>query len=301
MKLYSPWATVNAQGAKPLSPRLDTMENKTIGLLAHFKGHSPLMLEVLSELLKEKYPTLKFKALQYKRDTSEIYKDPEFDRTIKEWLVGVDAVIGAYGDAGSCCMFHAYNCAYIEKLGVPTVMLVKEDLCDVGQKSATSRLVPNLRFVRTKIKDLSFVPVLDQNVIDHVIRPGLAPHVDEVIAALTSPLTEEEKTPFVKDNSMAEPFEYDGKAGDISDYFYRMGWTTGLPINAPTEEAVEEMLRGTDLPRDYVVAEIPPMMGEATVEKIAVNAVMAGCLPTYLPVLIAAVKAIVEPNIHLEG
>ena len=64
--------------------------------------------------------------------------------------------------------------------------------------------------------------------------------------------------------------------------------------------AVNEMLKGTDLPPDYVVAKIPPMMGCATVEKIAVNAVMAGCLPTYMPVLIAAVKGVFHDDIFLE-
>lgn len=301
MKIYSPWAEVDATGAKGLSPRLDTLEGKTIGLFSHFKGHSPLMLQVLADLLRSRYQNITFKPLQYKRDTSEIAKDPEFSKVVDEWAADLDGVIGAYGDAGSCCMFHAYNCAYLERLGLPTVLLAKHDLYNVGKKAAASRLVPQLRIVKTEIHDLSFVPVLDQGVVDHVIRPGLMPVLDEVIAGLTSPLIQEESTPFQKDNSHARPFEYDGPVEQLGDYFYKMGWTTGLPIQAPTEEAVENMLRGTDLPRDYVVAEIPPMMGKATVEKIAVNAVMAGCLPTYMPVLIAAVKAITQPHIHLEG
>ena len=301
MKIYSPWAEVDVSGAKPLSPRLDTLEGKTIGLFAHFKGHSPLMLEVMAELLRQRYPSLTFKPLQYKRDTSEVRKDPAFAAEVAEWAKDLDGVIGAYGDAGSCCMFHAYNCAYVERLGLPVVMLAKRDLVEVGQKAATTRLVPNLRFVPCDIPDLSWAPRLDQDVIDHVIRPGLAAVTDQVIAGLTAPLTEEEKTPYTKDNSHAHPFEYRDDLKGISDYFYQMGWTTGLPIQPPTEEAVAEMLTGTDLPRDHVVAELPPMMGKATVEKIAVNAVMAGCLPTYLPVLIAAVEAIAQPHIHLEG
>jgi hypothetical protein len=75
-----------------------------------------------------------------------------------------------------------------------------------------------------------------------------------------------------------------------------------MPIIPPTEEAVREMLAGTDLPADHVVAKIPPMLGKATVEKIAINAVMAGCLPTYMPVLVAAVQALADrPKIWLEG
>ena len=84
MKLYSPWAEVDAANAIPLNPRLDTLEGKTIGLYAHFKGHSPVMLEILSELLKERFPTTKFKAIQIKRDTMEAFKLPEFDAELKE-------------------------------------------------------------------------------------------------------------------------------------------------------------------------------------------------------------------------
>ena len=76
MKLYSPWAEVDSANAIPLNPRLDTLEGKTIGLYAHFKGHSPVMLEILSELLKERFPTTKFKAIQIKRDTMEAFKLP---------------------------------------------------------------------------------------------------------------------------------------------------------------------------------------------------------------------------------
>ena len=81
---------------------------------------------------------------------------------------------------------------------------------------------------------------------------------------------------------------------------------TGIPRSAstiipPTEAAVKEMLAGTDLPPDHVVGRITPEMRAATVEKIAINAVMAGCLPTYLPVLIAAVKACADPAFNLQA
>lgn len=300
MKLYSPWAEVNGSNPVVLNPRLDTLEGKTIGLYAHFKGHSPVMLEILSQVLAERYPTTKFKTIQLKRDTMEAFKLPAFDAKLKEWLKDVDGVITAYGDAGSCCMFHAYNTVYIEKLGKPAVMLCKHDLLKAGKKAAASRLCPNLRFVTSEIPDLTWAPELDEKVREGIIRPGMLAVLDQIVDGLTSPLTEEETVPFVKDNSCAEPFEVDSLEG-VNELFYRKGWTTGLPVVPPTEEAVKEMLRGTDLPADTVIAELPPMMGKATVEKIAINAVMAGCLPTYMPVLIAAVKAVSQPIIHLEG
>jgi hypothetical protein len=73
-----------------------------------------------------------------------------------------------------------------------------------------------------------------------------------------------------------------------------------LPIIPPSEEAVAEMMEGTDLPADHVVAKIIPRLGKATVEKIAVNAVMAGALPTHMPLLIAAVEAVADPKTRFD-
>ena len=245
-------------------------------------------------------PITKFKSIQLKIDTAEAVNIPEFDAELKEWLKDVDGVITAYGDMGSCCMFHAYNTAYVERLGKPTVMICHEELLAAGKKGASARQCPHVRFVTSQLPDMSWFPVIDDGVINGLMRPGFAAILDQIIDGLTRPLTEEEKTPIIRSNDEAMPFEVESLDG-ISDLFYKRGWTTGQPIIAPTEAAVENMLRGTDLPRDYVVGLIPPMNGKATVEKIAVNAVMAGCLPSYLPVLIAAVKAMLDPCIHLEG
>ena len=80
---------------------------------------------------------------------------------------------------------------------------------------------------------------------------------------------------------------------------YEEGWTDGLPVIPPTEAAVEWMLSGTDRERSEVITELAPAHGEATVESIAVNAVMAGCLPEYLPVVITAIQCLGEKQINL--
>ncbi len=82
----------------------------------------------------------------------------------------------------------------------------------------------------------------------------------------------------------------------INDHFYEQGWTDGLPIVPPTPERVDGLLAGMAWrDPDALIAVIPPSMGEATLRKIAVNAVMAGCRPEYLPVLVAAIEAVTEP------
>jgi len=86
----------------------------------------------------------------------------------------------------------------------------------------------------------------------------------------------------------------------INEYFHKHAWTDGLPIIPPTEERVRRMLAGTTRVPDEVIGRVPVRYADATVEAIAINATMAGCLPQYMPLLIAAVDALCDPvlNVH---
>ena len=87
----------------------------------------------------------------------------------------------------------------------------------------------------------------------------------------------------------------------VNEHFHAQGLTDGLPIMPPTPEAVRRMLSYTDRESQEVVAILPPQKGQATVEKIAINAVMAGCLPQHLPVVITAVQALADDAFNLYG
>src|SRR6516162_7527875 len=89
--------------------------------------------------------------------------------------------------------------------------------------------------------------------------------------------------------------------GRANELFYLRGWTDGLPIIPPEAGRVEQMVDRAGLPRDQIVAELDPLGGVATVEKIAVNAVMAGCLPEHISILIALTEAIATPEFNLRG
>ena len=82
---------------------------------------------------------------------------------------------------------------------------------------------------------------------------------------------------------------------------YARGWTDGLPIVPPTESRVLAMLAGTDRDPAEVVAVVPPDLAPCTVEKVAVNAVLAGCLPEHLPVVLAAVTAACTDAFNAHG
>ncbi len=88
---------------------------------------------------------------------------------------------------------------------------------------------------------------------------------------------------------------------DPFEAMYDRGWTDGLPVIPPTEARVARMLDGTDRAADDVVAVVPPDLVECTVEKVAVNAVMAGCLPEYLPVVLTALEAACTSEFNMHG
>ena len=99
----------------------------------------------------------------------------------------------------------------------------------------------------------------------------------------------------------AKTFAFEGAFEDIDAHYQERGWTDGLPIVPPTEAAVAEFLTRTDRhPRD-VVGVLPPRQGEATVERIAINAVMAGCRPEFFPVVLAAIDALADPLFNLDS
>lgn len=83
------------------------------------------------------------------------------------------------------------------------------------------------------------------------------------------------------------------------EYLHATGSTDGLPVIIPTAARVDRMILASGLETDMEIASMGPQWGSATVEKIAVAAVMAGCLPDHFPVVIAALKAICQPAFDL--
>jgi hypothetical protein len=97
----------------------------------------------------------------------------------------------------------------------------------------------------------------------------------------------------------AERIEIDDDLWAVNTFFEEKGWTDGLPIIPPTEERVEKMLAAVSRNTQDVIGVVPPRWAPATVEKIAINAVMAGCLPQYMPLILAAVDALTDPKLNL--
>lgn len=298
--ILSPWAETDNREKFPISPRLNTIEGKCIGLYASFKEYHPFFMQEVERQLSACYPTARFSHYTYIVDTQEIDQDSENFPAFRAWLDGVDAVIGVGADMGSCALYMGYIFAQIERLGKPACLLSKYQYVPSARKGASARSFPGVRMV--SYDGPGFVP----NGVDcrewtiQTYREKISVMLDDMVDALVRPLTEEEKHPCAPKDYSHETFT--GTLTELSDQLYRLGFTNGSPIIPPTEEAVAEMCRGTDLPRDHAVATLAPLNGKATVEKIAINGLLAGCTPTMMPILIAIAEAMgAHDVIKLEG
>jgi hypothetical protein len=120
---------------------------------------------------------------------------------------------------------------------------------------------------------------------------------ENFVAGLTSWRPRADKTGMSEPPKLAiEANGFEQALDKMNRQFLANMWGDGLPLNAPTQERVDWILKGTDLPRDHVVGKVMPRGGVATVETIAVSLAMAGGRPEYLPVLIAAMTAILSPD-----
>ena len=179
-----------------------------------------------------------------------------------------------------------YDDIYIEEHGTPAVTLAFEHFLNDAMSAASSKGMPVVRVVPETI--------VSECTIKEDIEAAITAVADDMIAALTRPLTEDEKSPKKREPENPPRIVFKGTLEEVNRFYYQRGWTDGLPIIPPTEEAVAEMMTGTDLPADHVVVEMEPRRGKATTERIAINAVMAGCLPTYMPLLIAGAQCLTD-------
>lgn len=92
-----------------------------------------------------------------------------------------------------------------------------------------------------------------------------------------------------------------GEDDDPAEIAYDRGWSDGLPVVPPTDLRIARMLSGTTRSPDEIIGLIPPNLAECTVEKAAINAVMAGCRPEYFPVVLATIEAALKPEFSMHG
>ena len=189
----------------------------------------------------------------------------------------------------------------LENLGIPGVLAVARGFEDDANTAANVNGMPILRLV-----------VIPGYIWGRQPREAKKPlaeaHFDELVEALLHPLSAEEKKPEQTKEGF-EPIEIAGESHEViferfNQLFLDNRWGDGLPLVPPTPERVKWMLSGTSRSPNEVIGKVAPGNGIATIEKIAINAVMAGAKPEYLPVITAAMEGLTDENfdvLHMQA
>jgi hypothetical protein len=179
--------------------------------------------------------------------------------------------------------------ALVEELGVPSVSLTCEGFLSQAVATSAGLGMPNL--------PVALVPGhVDVQTEAELRRNVLAVTVDTVIEGLTA--APADAADVLEPDPAAIVFE--GTPDEVNRVFYERGWSDGLPIVPPTEARVREFLRFTDRDPDEELGILLPDLRSATVWSVAVNGVMAGCRPEYMPVLVALVEAMADRRYGVE-
>lgn len=183
-------------------------------------------------------------------------------------------------------------------MGKPGVYINCDTFNDDAISACNDHSMPTLR--HRQIKSSEFYKLRGQ--VD-TIRPLVEAVFDDFINALTTPLTPEEANPPQQKRDEDGPpsvkfiaESYPMVCEEFGQDFLAKCWGDGLPLVPPTPEHVRWMLSGTNRSPDEVIGQVQPKLGIATIEKIAINAVMAGARPEYLPVIIAAMEVILDKD-----
>jgi hypothetical protein len=179
--------------------------------------------------------------------------------------------------------------AAAEEAGVPSVSLTCEGFIGQAATTATGLGLPGL--------PVAIVPGhVDVQTVDELRANVLGVTVEGVIQGLTA--ASEKAAELVE----PEPGEvvFEGTPDEINRFFYENGWSDGLPIVPPTAARVEAFLKATDRDAGEELGVLLPDRRSATVRSVAINGVMAGCRPEYMPVLLALVEAMADPGYGVE-
>ena len=276
------------------APRLNTLDGKTIAVVGvSFMTH--ITHPEIKKLILEDYPKAKvilldeigfagpFPAPGITRKSQEEFKE-------KLRSMHVDAVISGNGGCGLCTPKETGSALAAEYSGIPAVVIAGPGFADQARYTALNNGVAVLRVAEYPGAFATHTPEQLRQNTREVLWP-------QIVDALTTPISDEEFAKAVKaERGDIRDDVFYGTLGEIDAYFKDMNWSDGLPFIPPTFERVNEFLRYTDLKWDETVAVLPIAHRNTTAWHVAVNAVMAGCKPEYLPILIAMTKALGDGN-----
>ena len=275
--VLNPRGTPPAIALRPMAKRPASLEGRTVYFVDVRFMNGAAFLQEIQKLFAERHPGVKTEFRQKRGGYTE--DDPDLWAEIK----AKDAlVVMAIGHCSTCAPAVAVHCARLEDMGVATAPLVTTAFVDLVKAVTYKQGMPELRF--------TFVPHPVGGKTPAELRQYGEGALAQIVGALTKPLAEAETRTGALPRLVPRLLGADSEDA-LAALFLEAGWTDGLPVVLPTEARVAAMLKGTKRKPQEPVGKMRPTETQEdwsyTVEQVAVNAVMAGAKPEYLPVILA--------------
>ncbi|MBQ6045484.1 MAG: hypothetical protein IJL42_08190 [Bacteroidales bacterium] len=282
-----------------LAPRLQSLDGKTIAVVG-VSFMTGVTHPEIKRLIQEHYPSAKVLLMDeigfsgpYPAPGVTRKQNEAFKRNLQD--MKVDAVISGNGGCGLCTPKETGSCITAEYLGIPSVIIAGPGFADQARYTARNNGVPVMRVAEYPG---AFAADSEETLLKNT-REILWP---QIVEALTKPVSADEMALAEKAGSgdIRDDVFY-GTLEEIDDYFRKQNWTDGLPIVPPTFEKVTEFMEYTPYGYDETVAVLPIAHRDTKAWHVAVNAVMAGCKPEYMPILIALTKGLGDDRADTAG
>jgi hypothetical protein len=277
LHVMDPTATRYGTDVAPLAARPASLQGLRLGLLWNAKPNGDAALRAVGEQLASEYGmtvTFHSGSLPCERDLLATAAETS------------DVVVACTADCGSCTSWITHDCVQLERAGVPCVIIASSGFSDDVETSARAFGMAGVQYVE--------VPKVYNNLSAEESRAQTLPVVREIVKLLTSgsqTLSPDEQPKGDRLLRYSGTSELGAFAGFNADFLSR-DWGDGYPLLPPAANVVAELVEGVDGEREDLICLLPPGNGYATVEQVAVNAAMAGCRPSEMPVVMAALRAL---------
>jgi len=292
IEIIAPEGVVRS-GQENLAARVKTLKGAVLGILDNAKPNADELLDAIAARLVADHGIER--VVRFSKNVSGV---PAAGESINSLAAECSVVITGSGDCGSCTSWTIFDAIELERQGVATVSVCTSAFDLLAEAEAKLLGMPGLP-IAVVPHPIGNLPSDDIAKVGHDIGPTVASLLLETLEPVVT-IDGGALHPYIAPER-AELVRVPRDIQRFLDYSMEVGWSEGLPTIPPTPDRVAEAIAATGRAPDEVVGVIPPRRGIATVEVIAANAVMAGCLPEYLPVVLAAVEGVCKPGFNLYG
>lgn len=276
------------------APRLQTLDGKTIAVVGGSFMASITHPEIKRLILRH-YPTARVLLLD-EIGSAGVYPAPGVTRRGKEEFqtrlreMGVDAVISGNCGCGLCTLKEVGSCIAAEYVGIPAVTIAAPGFVNEVYYTSINNGVAAPRVAE-------YPGAFTAHTQEELLRNTREVLWPQIVEALTRPIGDDELARnATRDKGDIRDDVFYGTLQEVNAHFCEMQWSDGLPVVPPTIDRVEEFLKYTDIAWNKTVAVLPVAHRNTTAWHVAVNGVMAGCKPEYMPLLVAMTEALGAPE-----